>query len=271
MSVVIVTGGTFGIGKSITIELARRGHRVVAFGLDTPQHGSIAENGTALVRAEAGAEQLAVDALEADVSRAADVQRVVEFTLQKHGRIEALVNNAAIGPLGTILDTSEELWDRVIDVNLKGYFLSCKAVLPHLLEHGGGSIVNVGSGAGWGKPNMFAYAASKGGVFALSTALAYDFFRQGIRVNTVVPGGGGLGTGMSRGRAASGMKTFSPEGYTGTVAGRTARPEDVAYAVCFLLSPEAETISGAIIDVGCFAHQGGPIPAPPQPAAQRAP
>ncbi|HXP94923.1 MAG TPA: SDR family oxidoreductase [Candidatus Binatia bacterium] len=264
MSVVIVTGGTFGIGKAITIELAKRGHKVVAFGLDARQHTSIAENGTALVRAEAEKEKLAVDALEADVSQAADVQRIVDFTREKHGRIDALVNNAAIGPLGTILDTSEELWDRVIEVNLKGYYLTCKAVLPHMIAQGGGSIVNVGSGAGWGKPNMFAYATSKGGIFALSAALAYDHFHQHIRVNTVVPGGGGLGTGMSKGRAQTGLQMFTPGGYTGSVSGRTGTPEDIAYTVCFLLSPEADIISGAIFDVGCFAHQGGPIPPRPK-------
>ena len=85
------------------------------------------------------------------------------------------MNNAAIGPLGTILDHSEELWDRVIEVNLKGLFVCCKAVLPHMLANGGGSIVNIGSGSGWGKPNMFAYAASKGGVLAFSQALAVRF------------------------------------------------------------------------------------------------
>lgn len=267
MSVVIVTGGTFGIGKAITIELAKREHRVVAFGLDAKQHTSIAENGTALVRAEAEAGKLEVDALDADVSQASDVARVVDFTLKKYGRIDALVNNAAIGPLGTILETPEDLWDRVIDVNLKGMYLACKAVLPHMIEQGGGSIVNIGSGAGWGKPNMFAYASSKGGVFALSAALAYDHFHQRIRVNTVVPGGGGLGTGMSRGRAMSGFKQFTPAGYTGTVAGRNGTPEDIAYAVCFLLSPEAEIVTGGVFDIGCFAFQGGPIPAKSQTAA----
>lgn len=269
MGVVIVTGGTFGIGKAITLVLGERGHTVVAFGLDSRQPSSVAENGTALVRDEAAKRGLAVEALEADVSRAADVDRVVRHTLERHGRIDALVNNAAIGPLGTALETSEELWDRVIDVNLKGPFLTCKAVLPHMIAQGGGSIVNIGSGAGWGKPNMFAYACSKGGIFALSASLAYDFFHQKIRVNTVIPGGGGIATGMSIGRVGGNPENLGRDA-AGTAAGRPAVGEDIAKAVAFLLSPDAEVLSGAVIDVGSFAHQGGPIPRRPAAAPSKA-
>jgi NAD(P)-dependent dehydrogenase (short-subunit alcohol dehydrogenase family) len=259
MSVVIVTGGTYGIGAGISLTLAEHGHDVVAFGLDSPQPSSTAEHGTQLLAAEARARNLPMTALEADVTVAADVARVVDAALAKFGRVDALVNNAAIGPLGTILDTPEELWDRVIDVNLKGPFLCCKAVLPHLLANGGGSIVNIGSGAGWGKPNMFAYAASKGGVHAFSQALAYDYFHRNIRVNTVIPGGGGIFTGMSYGRRAGQPAGPLPPS-VGTAAGRPATPADIGNAVAFLLSPEAAVISGTVIDVGCFAQQGGPIP-----------
>jgi NAD(P)-dependent dehydrogenase (short-subunit alcohol dehydrogenase family) len=134
-----------------------------------------------------------------------------------------------------------------------------------MIALGGGAIVNVGSGAGWGKPNMAAYSASKGGLFALSAALAYDHFHQRVRVNTVVPGGGGIISGMGEGRAGGDLQRFISRGAAGTVAGRVAAGEDIAHAVAFLLSDEAATISGTVLDVGCFAHQGGPIP--PRPAA----
>jgi NAD(P)-dependent dehydrogenase (short-subunit alcohol dehydrogenase family) len=129
-------------------------------------------------------------------------------------------------------------------------------VIPHLIQAGGGSIVNIGSGAGWGKPNMAAYAASKGGIFALSAAMAYDHMHQRIRVNTVVPGGGGIVSGMSVGRVGG-----DPARLAGgvTAAGRAATGEDVANAVAFLLSEEAATISGTVLDVGCLAGQGGPL------------
>ena len=260
--VVIVTGGTFGIGRAITLGLAARKHAVVAFGLEAPQVSSTAASAIPELAAELAARGLRADLLEADVSQASDVARVVQTTLDRHGRIDALVNNAAIGPLGTVLDTDEDLFDRILAVNLKGPYLCSRAVLPHMMRAGGGAIVNIGSGAGWGKPNMAAYSASKGGVFALGAAMAYDFLHHRIRVNTVVPGGGGIVTGMSLGRAGGDASRFG-RGAPGTAAGRPANGEDIANAVAFLLSPEAEAISGSIVDVGCFAHQGGPVPAKP--------
>jgi NAD(P)-dependent dehydrogenase (short-subunit alcohol dehydrogenase family) len=262
--VVIVTGGTFGIGRAITLRLAALGHAVVAFGLEQPQLSSTAAAAIPGLASELGEHGLQADLLEADVSNASDVARVVETTLARHGRIDALVNNAAIGPLGTVLDTDEATFERIMAVNLKGPYLCSRAVLPHMIRMGGGAIVNVGSGAGWGKANMAAYSASKGGIFALSAAMAYDFLHHRIRVNTVVPGGGGIVTGMSLGRVGGDPARLG-QGAPGTAAGRPATGEDVANAIAFLISPEAEAISGTVIDVGCFAQQGGPVPAKPAP------
>lgn len=257
---VIVTGGTFGIGRAITLTLARRGWGVLAFGLEAPQPSSLAANAIPALREDCAG--LAVELMEADVSASADVARVVERALARFGRIDALVNNAAIGPLGTVETTDEALWDRIQAVNLKGPYLMSRAVIPQLRAQGGGAIVNVGSGAGHGKPNMAAYAASKGGIFALSAAMAYDHFHDRIRVNTVLPGGGGIVSGMSLGRVQGDASRFG-RGAPGTAAGRVATGEDLAQAIAFLLSDEAATISGTVLDVGCFANQGGPIP--PQP------
>lgn len=261
-SVVIVTGGTFGIGREITRLLAARGHRVVAFGLETRQLSSMAENAIPGLEEALNAEGLEADLLDADVSKAEDVARVVSHTLARHGRIDALVNNAAVGPLGTVLTTDEAVWDRIMAVNLKGPYLMARAVIPHMADQGGGRIVNVGSGAGHGKPNMAAYAASKGGLHTLTAALAYDHFHAGIRVNTVIPGGGGIVSGMSLGRVDGDRARFGV-GAPGTAAGRPADGSDIARAVAFLLSSDADVISGTTIDVGCFALQGGPIPKKP--------
>lgn len=258
--VTIVTGGTFGIGRAITLTLAARDHRVTAFGLEERQLSSLAENAIPGLQESLSETGLSADLMIADVSVAEDVERVVAHVYEKHGRIDALVNNAAIGPLGTVLDTDEADWDRIMAVNLKGPYLCARAVLPYMIEQGGGRIVNVGSGAGWGKPNMAAYATSKGGIHAFSAALAYDHFRDGVRVNTVIPGGGGILSGMSLGRVDGDMSRFG-KGAPGTAAGRPATGEDLAKAVAFLLSDDAEAISGTVIDVGCFSHQGGPIPA----------
>lgn len=256
--VVIVTGGTFGIGREISLGLAERGHRVVAFGLDAAQTSSTAQGSVQSFREEAQSLELEIDVLQADVSDSAAVHEVIDFAKSRHGRIDALVNNAAIGPLGTVLDTDEELFDAIMAVNLKGPYLCSRAVLPHLVEAGGGAIVNIGSGAGWGKPNMAVYAASKGGVFALSAATAYDFFHDKVRVNTVVPGGGAIISGMTLGRVG-GEITKVGKNAPGSAAGRPVQGTDIANSVAFLISDEAEAISGTVIDVGCFAHQGGPV------------
>jgi NAD(P)-dependent dehydrogenase (short-subunit alcohol dehydrogenase family) len=266
VSVVIVTGGTFGIGRAITLGLAGRGHEVVAFGLESRQLSSVAGDAIPGLAAELAERGLKAELLEADVSSAADVTRVVAHAVARHGRVDALVNNAAIGPLGTVLETSEADFDRIVAVNLKGPYLMARAVLPHLIAQGGGRIVNVGSGAGYGKHNMAIYSATKAGLHGLTMAMAYDHFAHQVAVNLVIPGGGGMITGMSLGRAGG----DSPEhvarvqaGAPGTVAGRPATGDDLARAVAFLLSPEADALSGTVIDVGCFANQGGPLRLPP--------
>lgn len=248
---VIVAGGTYGIGRGIVLDLARRGWRVVAFGLSTRQPGSAAEGGVESTRealAEAGLEGAVMDG---DISSADDVARVVTAALAATGRIDGLVNNAAIRPSGTVLDTDEASFDQVLAVNLKGPYLMSRAVLPHMIAVGGGAIVNIGSGSGWGKPNSAAYCASKGGVFALSAAMAYDHLADGIRVNTVVPGPQ-TASGMVEEMAAQG--SLPP---VQTATGRQTTPQDIANAVAFLLSDEAAQISGTVIDVGAFSHQGG--------------
>ena len=259
MGVVIVTGGTFGLGQSITVELARRGHQVVAFGLAQPQVSSTAQ-GLDSLAAELEQAGCKADVLEADVSRAVDVKRVVAHAVSRYGTVNGLVNNAAIGPLGTVLTTEESLFERILDVNLKGTYLMSREVIPHMARAGGGSIVNIGSGAGYGKPNMAAYSASKGGIVALTMAMAYDHFHDRVRVNVAIPGGGGIVSGMSVGRFGGDADAFLRKPAPGTAAGRPATGRDLANAVAFLLSDEAATISGTVLDVGCFAHQGGPVP-----------
>ncbi len=258
----IVTGGVAGLGRAISEELARRGHRVLAFGLAHAQNSGGAR-GLEDWRAELAKCRLGelIEIMDADVSESSDVDRVVARAIDRFGRIDGLVNNAATGPLGTVLSTEEALFDRIFDVNVKGVYLMSRSVIPHMVRQGGGSIVNIGSGAAYGKPNMAAYGASKGAVLALSAAMAYDFFHDHVRVNVAIPGGGGILSGMSLGRGGGDLEAFKRLDAPGTVAGRPADGRDLARAVAFLLSDEAAAISGTVIDVGCFAHQGGPIAA----------
>ncbi len=248
---VIVTGGTYGIGRGIVLELARRGWRVVAVGLDHRVEGSAAEGGIAGTRAALEAAGLAAEVIEGDVSLAADVARVVAYSIERFGRIDALVNNAAIRPTGTVLETDEAAFERVLAVNLKGPFLMARAVIPLMRAQGGGAIVNIGSGAAWGKPGQAAYGASKGGLTALSAALAYDHLADKIRVNLVVPGPATM-SGMVEAVIAAGHTPPPPR----TASGRPTTAQDIARAVAFLLTDDASQISGTILDVGTFAGQG---------------
>lgn len=252
--VVVVTGGTYGIGRAISIKLATAGHAVVAFGLEAPQIGSVAAGGQAGTAAELDALGLSADLLEADVSKRADVQAVVDYVVNKYHRIDGLVNNAAIHPSGTVLNTTDEVWEKVIAVNLTGMFVCTQLVVPHMIESGGGAIVNLGSAAGWGRPNLFAYCASKGGVFGLSSALAYDLKRYHVRVNVVVPGGWVL-SGMTQRTQEDAERAAAAA--QDAVAGRNVMPMDVAHAVNYLLSDEAEQVTGAILNVGGFVMQAG--------------
>lgn len=243
--VVVVSGGTYGIGRGITLRLAAD-YRVIAFGVDDPQIGSRAKQGCSATLTELEKLQLTADVVEADVSRAEDVERVVAVAIEQYGRIDGLVNNAAMRPTGTVLDTSEEVWQRTIDVNLTGVFLTTKAVLPHMIRNRGGSIINIGSGAGWGRPNLAAYAASKGGVFGLSAALAHDHLADHIRVNVLVPGGAVV-SGMTEGNDERLYQAAQR-----AVAGRNVTPQDIAGGVAFLLSDDAAQITGAVLEVGGF-------------------
>ena len=234
--VTIVTGAAGGIGAGIVRVLAGRGHEVVGFDI-APGPG---------IRV-------------VDITDSASVQRAVEQVVGSYGRIDGLVNNAAIGPLGTVLDTDDEVLDRILAVNVKGAFFTARAVLGPMVAARSGSIVNIGSGAGHGKANMAAYAASKAAVHGLSASMAYDYFADRIRVNTVIPGGGGIPSGISLGRFGGTAEEYAALPHSGSVAGRPVDPLDVGRAVAYLLSDDAVAVSGTIVDVGCMAGQGGPL------------
>ena len=258
--VVIVTGGTWGAGRGVVARLAKEGYQVVACGTEKKEMGSTAEKGIAATRDELEQQGLAADLRDVDVSDEAQVTELVDSVVAQYGSIYGLVNNAAIHPTGNILATTTEIWDRVLDVNLKGIFFTCRAVMPHMVENGGGSIVNVGSGSQWGKANLLAYCASKGGVMALSMALAYDHLADHVRVNVVTPGGM-MGTGMTDDMITNPAFEKIMKAVTkNTVAGRSVDGGDIAGAVNYFLSPDSEVVTGTVIDVGCFSNQGGPVP-----------
>jgi len=229
----IVSGGASGIGRAIALALGREGYRVVVLDIGGAQQ----------LRAAFARENISGVVLEGDVARAADCERAAAAALEL-GPIHVLCNVAGIRPLGTLLETSEETWDRVMAVNIKGMFLLARAVIPHMRARGGGVIVNIGSSSGFAAKNHLAYSVAKGAVIPFTKSLALDHAADRIRVNCVVPGFTRSGmTGDFSEAAVQGVVSRS-------VAGRVGEPEDIAAAVSFLVSEAASTISGTVVEVG---------------------
>jgi NAD(P)-dependent dehydrogenase (short-subunit alcohol dehydrogenase family) len=239
--VALVTGGAVGIGRSIAEAFLREGARVALSDVQV-EAGERARQ-----ELQAFGEVLFVPG---DVSRSEDARRMVERTVEVFGRLDVLVNNAGVTLRGTVVDTEEPDWDRVMAVNLKGVYLCSKYAIPHMIRGGGGSIINIGSIASLiGLLENAAYNASKGGVLTLTRNMALDYARYNIRVNAICPAM--IMTPM--------LEAFirlqpDPEAYVRSVEqaiplGRIGRPEDVAPAAVFLASDESRFITGSALMV----------------------
>ncbi|MBY6208634.1 MULTISPECIES: SDR family oxidoreductase [Halomonas] len=176
--VVLVTGAGAGIGAATAVRLAEEGAKVVVTDINESMARQVAES--------IGDRALG---LKLDVSIGAEVKAVIQQAIEHFGSLHVLVNNAGFGILGTVVDTEEEDWDRLMDVDLKGVYLCSKYAIPEIIRAGGGAIVNVASNiAVVGIKERAAYVASKGGVAALTRAMALDHAKDNIRVNSVAPG-----------------------------------------------------------------------------------
>jgi NAD(P)-dependent dehydrogenase (short-subunit alcohol dehydrogenase family) len=247
----LVTGGTSGIGRDASILFARAGAKVVVAGRREVEGKETIE----LIRA-AGGEGLF---LRADVSKAADVQALVQKTVEKFGRLDVAFNNAGIeGAWIPITEQSEEDWDRTIDINLKGVWLCLKHEIRQMLKQGdGGAIVNMASVAGWiGSAGAATYCASKHGVIGLTKSAALETAKNGIRINVVCPAV--IETPMGeRVFGAPEMKKYALGLHP---IGRFGTPMEVAEAVVWMCSERASFMTGQslVLDGGFLAGPNSP-------------
>jgi 3(or 17)beta-hydroxysteroid dehydrogenase len=235
--VCIITGAASGIGREDALLLAREGAKVVLTDLN--------EEAGRQVVAEIGSKALFI---RHDIASESDWQQVIKTTLEHFGRLDVLVNNAAILALGSIEDTTLELWQKVQKINGDGYFLGCKYAIAAMKETGGGSIINMSSVAALGAMPMFcAYSASKGAVAAMTRSIALHCKQQGyrIRCNSVHPDG--VNTPMTQ--ALTGGQPIPQDVLDQDPMNRMCAPRDIANVVLFLATDESRFVNGAEIRV----------------------
>lgn len=252
--VAIVTGGGavgdgIGNGRAAAILLARSGAAVLV----VDRRLELAEHTVEMIERDGGK----AAAFAGDVTKAADCQSMVKEAVDRFGRLDILDNNVGVGSAGSVVEETEERWNRVMSINVNSMFLASKYAIPAMMESGdGGAIVNVSSISALRPRGLTAYSASKGAVIALTRAMAIDHAKDGIRVNCVAPGAVYTPMVYSRGmseEARERRRKASPLGIEGT-------GWDIGQAVTFLASPRARFITGQVLVV----DGGTTIASPPR-------
>ena len=254
--VVVVTGAASGMGRSTALLCASRGAAVVAADLN--------ENGVAAVASDIESAGGSALACGADLTVESDVQALVDAAVERFGTVHALHNNAYAvhpGAATDLVNTSLDAWDWTMRTCLTSQFLCCRAVLPHMLRQGNGSIINVSSGNGVsGSNTSAAYGAAKAGTIVLTKYIATQYGKQGIRCNTIVPGWT-IETGWTprEEEFTDAQRRLFDRALEDVCMPRLAVPDDIAPLVAFLASDDARYVQAATIDVngGLLAHMPG--------------
>lgn len=234
MQTVVISGGTSGIGLATADIFLKNGWNTVLIGRDTEKGMQVKQQ----LGETYSPTQVAF--IQADISKSSEVEHAKQITLNKFKTVDAIVNNAGIVIHGEVHETSEEDWDKIFDVDVKGTFLTSKAFLPTMIEQDHGSIVNISSVSGMaGDRAMVAYNAAKGAIINMTRAMAIDYGKNNIRVNVVAPGP--TNTPLFHQDKQKFAKN-SP-------LNRIVEPEEVAAAIYFVASPAASAITGEVIPV----------------------
>ena len=234
MQTVVISGGTSGIGLATADIFLKNGWNTVLIGRDTEKGMQVKQQ----LGETYSPTQVAF--IQADISKSSEVEHAKQITLNKFKTVDAIINNAGIVIHGEVHETSEEDWDKIFDVDVKGTFLVSKAFLPTMIEQDHGSIVNISSVSGMaGDRAMVAYNAAKGAIINMTRAMAIDYGKNNIRVNVVAPGP--TNTPLFHQDKQKFAKN-SP-------LNRIVEPEEVAAAIYFVASPAASAITGEIIPV----------------------
>jgi len=234
--VCMITGAGSGIGKAASLIFAQEGALVIAC--------DISEENLRLLAKEAEGLPGKVETYVLDVTDRGQVKRVVDEVIEKHGRIDVLVNNAGITRDALLVRMTEEDWDAVVSVNLKGVFNVTQAVVPHMMRQRSGSIINTSSVVGlYGNPGQTNYAATKAGVIGMTKTWAKELAARNIRVNAVAPGF--IETPMTEKLPEKAKE----QALSRIPLGRFGKPEEVAYVYLFLASDESSYITGQVIGV----------------------
>jgi NAD(P)-dependent dehydrogenase (short-subunit alcohol dehydrogenase family) len=249
--VALITGSGSGMGRSTAKLFAEEGAKVAIV--------DWVEGNARSVAAEINEDGGEAFAIYADVSKAADTERMVNETVKRWGKLDIIYNNAGIGPVNNVHTMSEEEWDRVLNINLKGVFLGCKYALPELMKHGGvvlstASVIGLEGGSGF--PH---YAAAKAGIIALTKTIAIDYGEYGVRANCICPGG--IDTPLNqtyRPKDPAALKDWWEKTKETNVLGRYGQPEDIARAALFLCSDDSSYITGHALPVDGGWMAGSP-------------
>lgn len=236
--VALVTGGGRGIGRHIALRLADEGADVLV-------NYASSEVGAEDIAAQIRDKGRRAIAARANIAERADVDAMFERLLAEFGRIDILVNNSAIDPVIPFLEMTDEQWDRVININLKGTYMCSQAAARLMVEQGGGNIIIIGSMHSMATfPGMLAYASAKGGLNAMTRAMALDLAPHRIRVNCVIPGS------IHVEKAYEVIPNYDPHMIDDQIAlGRIGYGPDIAAAVAFMASQDAEYITGTTLNV----------------------